>query len=164
MPRSAARRFRALMFFRLVQPEAQPFCDPPRIHRFFPQDRPFLGFLLSLPSVRTHRVHLWLDVRAFPGSQVLCPMLTPAGSTGSLDTAFQYPWRIRQASPGKGAAFPSIYPPHLPSAVFGSKDFALLCKLIQLPLASYVVPVRQAGGLPPASFRFCVAADTLALS
>ena len=77
-------------------------------------------------------------------SQVLCPLLTPAGSTGPLDTAYQYPWPTRQASPGKDAVFPSIYPPHLPSAAFGSKDFALLCKLIQLPLASYVVPVRRA--------------------
>ncbi|MGI6144143.1 MAG: hypothetical protein ACOYEK_09885, partial [bacterium] len=80
------------------------------------------------------------------------------------DTAYQYPWPTRQASPGKDAVFPSTYPPHLPSAAFGSKDFALFGKLIQLPLASYVVPVRRAGGLPLASFRFCVAADTLALS
>ena len=37
-------------------------------------------------------------------------------------------------------------------------------KLIQLSLASYGVSVRRAGGLPPASFRFRLAADTLALS
>lgn len=44
--------------------------------------------------------------------------------------------RIRQASPGKDADFPSIYPPHLLLAAFGDKDFALSCKLIQLLLAS----------------------------
>ncbi|GAW30164.1 hypothetical protein ULO1_27340, partial [Carboxydocella sp. ULO1] len=71
---------------------------------------------------------------------------------------------LRQTSPGKSAVFPSIYPPHLLSAAFGSKDFALFRKLIQLPLASYVVPVRRAGGLPPTSFRFHLTVDTLVLS
>ena len=69
-----------------------------------------------------------------------------------------------QASPGKDAVFPSIYPPHILLAAFGSKDFALSCTLIRLPLASPGVRGPRAGGLPPASFRFCVAADTLALS
>ncbi|ABZ82654.1 hypothetical protein HM1_3101 [Heliomicrobium modesticaldum Ice1] len=70
----------------------------------------------------------------------------------------------RQASPGKNVAFPSIYPPHLLSAAFGDKDFALFGKLIQLPLASPGVRGPRAGGLPLASFRFRLAADTLALS
>ena len=69
-----------------------------------------------------------------------------------------------QASPGKDAVFPSIYPPHILLAAFGSKDFALSCTLIRLPLASPGVRGPRAEGLPPASFRFCVAADTLALS
>jgi len=60
--------------------------------------------------------------------------------------------------------FPSIHPPHILSAAFGSKDFALVRKLIQLLLASYAVPVRRTGGLPPASFGFRLTADTLALS
>jgi hypothetical protein len=47
---------------------------------------------------------------------------------------------------------------------FDSKDFALCGKLIQLPLASPVVRSPRAGSLPPASFRFRLATDTLALS
>ncbi len=42
------------------------------------------------------------------------------------------------------------------------KDFALFRKLIQLLLASYAVPVRRAGGSPPASLRFHLPKDTLA--
>ncbi|MBS4053389.1 MAG: hypothetical protein KGZ64_03830, partial [Thermaerobacter sp.] len=55
-------------------------------------------------------------------------------------------------------------PPHLLSTDFGSKDFVSLCRLIHLSLASLEVRVPRARGLPPASFRFRVAADTLALS
>nr|MBO2470694.1 hypothetical protein [Bacillota bacterium] len=60
--------------------------------------------------------------------------------------------------------FPSIYPPHLLTVPFGGKDFVLLCRLVQAQAASYGVPVRRAGGLPPASFRLRLAADALALS
>jgi hypothetical protein len=72
-------------------------------------------------------------------------------------------WRTSQISPGKRTSFPSIYLPHLPCTAFGSKGFVLLCRLIQRCLASYEVRVPQAGGLPPASFGFRLAADTLAL-
>jgi hypothetical protein len=41
-------------------------------------------------------------------------------------------------------------------------DFALFCKLIRPTNALYVVSVRQAEGLPPASFRFHLTMDTLA--
>ncbi|PAE24788.1 hypothetical protein CHI10_11125 [Bacillus sp. 7894-2] len=60
--------------------------------------------------------------------------------------------------------FPSIYLLHLLCTTFGSKDFVLCGKLIQWYLALYEVRVPQTGGLPLASFRFRVAADTLALS
>ncbi|HAU30825.1 MAG TPA: hypothetical protein DCW46_00740 [Desulfotomaculum sp.] len=59
--------------------------------------------------------------------------------------------------------FPSIYPPHLLLTAFGSKDFALYGKLAQLSLASPGVRGPWAGGFPPASFRFRLATDTLAL-
>ena len=39
--------------------------------------------------------------------------------------------------------------------------FVLLCKLARMTLPD-LLPVRQAGDLPPASFRFAVAHDTLA--
>jgi len=41
-------------------------------------------------------------------------------------------------------------------------DFVLFWKLIRLAFALYAVPVRRPGTLPPASFRFRLAADTLA--
>ena len=63
-------------------------------------------------------------------------------------TGYQDRWHSQQASPGKSIAFPSIYPPHLLLAAFGSMDFALICKLIQLPQASYEVRVPRARGLP----------------
>jgi hypothetical protein len=69
-----------------------------------------------------------------------------------------------QISPGKNVIFLSIYPPHLLAAAFDSKDFALYCKLIQLPPASPGVRGPRAEDLPLASFRFCVTTDTLALS
>ena len=72
--------------------------------------------------------------------------------------------RIQQASLGKDVVFPSIDPPHLLLAAFGSMDFALLSKLIQLPLALYAVRVPRARVLPPASFKFRLATDTLAFS
>jgi hypothetical protein len=70
----------------------------------------------------------------------------------------------QQVSPGKSAVFLSIYPPHLLPATFGSMDFVLFSRLIQSQAASYGVRVPRAGDLPPASFRFRLAADTLALS
>ncbi|MET3292499.1 UNVERIFIED_CONTAM: hypothetical protein ABID98_005196 [Brevibacillus sp. OAP136] len=69
-----------------------------------------------------------------------------------------------QVSPGKSVIFPSIYLPHLLSFAFGSKHFALLCRLVQRMLASYEVRVPQTGGLPPTSFRFHLAVNTLVLS
>ena len=72
--------------------------------------------------------------------------------------------RSIQISPGKSAIFLSIYLLHLLSHVFGSKDFGLFSNLIQRTLASYEVRVPQTGDLPPASFRFHLAMDTLALS
>jgi hypothetical protein len=41
-------------------------------------------------------------------------------------------------------------------------DFALFSKLVRPAYAFYVIPVRQAEVLPLASFRFRLAADTLA--
>jgi len=73
-------------------------------------------------------------------------------------------WLFGQASPGKSVNFPSTYLPHLLSFAFGSTDFTLLSRLIQQMLASYEVRVPQTGGLPPTSFRFPLAVDTLVLS
>nr|WP_217629836.1 hypothetical protein [Planococcus glaciei] len=72
-------------------------------------------------------------------------------------------WRFNQTSPGKNAIFPSTYLLHLLHATFGRKGFALFSRLTQSHIALYEVRVPQTGGLPPASFRFHVAVDTLAL-
>jgi hypothetical protein len=68
-----------------------------------------------------------------------------------------------QISPGKNAIFLSIYPSHLLPFAFGSKDFDLFSSLIQLTLALYEIRVPRAGDLPPTSFRFDLAVDTLVL-
>jgi hypothetical protein len=69
-----------------------------------------------------------------------------------------------QISPGKNAIFLSIYLLHLLSYTFGSMGFDLFGNLTQHTLALYEVRVPQTGDLPPASFRFHFAVDTLALS
>jgi hypothetical protein len=81
--------------------------------------------------------------------------------------------RIVQTSPGKSRQ-PSF---HVAAAFTlqgsGSKargladspafwDFVLFWKLIRLAFALYAVSVRRLGTLPPASFRFHLAMDTLA--
>ncbi|TQR21674.1 hypothetical protein FG384_01580 [Psychrobacillus vulpis] len=71
--------------------------------------------------------------------------------------------RFHQTSPGKRMHFLSIYPPHLLNLSFDRKDFALKCTLIQTDLALYEIRVPRTGDLPPASFRFHVTMDTLAL-
>ncbi|RFA34514.1 hypothetical protein CAI16_11445 [Virgibacillus dokdonensis] len=68
-----------------------------------------------------------------------------------------------QISRGKHTFFLSISPLHLLCVPFGSKDFDLLCSLIQVHLAFYEVRVPKGGDLPPTSFRFWVTPDTLVL-
>ncbi|WP_261305957.1 hypothetical protein [Paenibacillus andongensis] len=72
--------------------------------------------------------------------------------------------RSVQISPGKNAIFLSIYLLHLLSYAFGSKGFDLLRSLSQRTLALYGIRVPQTGDLPPTSFRFDLAVDTLVLS
>ena len=69
---------------------------------------------------------------------------------------------IWQTSTGKLVPFPPIYLLHLHHKPRIALDFVLPCKLVQLTYALYAVSVRQAGILPPASFRFHLTMDTLA--
>ena len=67
-----------------------------------------------------------------------------------------------QTSPGKSDNLHLVY---LPDLLYGAcvvLDFVLLCKLVRPKSASYLVLVHQTEILPPASFRFHVAVDTLA--
>ena len=150
----------------MCRSNTQPSVSPLRIHRFLLTTGPIGGFLLSSRSSRTRHVNPSLRVRPFSGvcfRPILWPLLTSAGSAEFHNSGYRALRRSRQTSPGKNAIFPPIYLPHLLSTAFGSKDFALYGKLIQLSPASYAVSVRQAGGLPPASFRFHLTMDTLAV-
>ena len=55
-----------------------------------------------------------------------------------------------------------IYPPHLHPGIRAVLDFVLFSRLIRPKYALYAVSVRRTEGLPPASFRFHLAMDTLA--
>jgi len=107
-------------------------------------------------------------VRSFPfylkldGYYDLCWLLSV--QRWIAPTVAKRTWLPGQTSPGKSAVFPSIHLLHLLGITFGRKGFVLSCKLTQWYPASYEVRVPQTGSLPPASFRFCVAADTFVLS
>ncbi|MEK5395425.1 hypothetical protein [Paenibacillus sp. FSL K6-2859] len=97
-------------------------------------------------------------------ARVLWHLLTSVRSAYFLKQGYEVTSPSAQISPGKNAIFLSIYLLHLLPYAFGSMDFVLLCNLIQPTLALYEVRVPQTGDLPPASFRFHLAVDTLALS
>jgi hypothetical protein len=115
-----------------------------------------LGYLIALfrRLVSGFRPGVPVGADRFPG-RVLCQSW-PSAVVYSVCRNIINTW----------GTFVLFYPPHLLSAAFGSKDFALVCKLIQLPLVFYVVPVcrGRAGALPPTSFRFHLTTDTLVLS
>ena len=69
---------------------------------------------------------------------------------------------VRESSSGKNAFFPTMYLLHLHLGFRVASDFILFCRLTHLRMP-YAVSVRQVSGLPPASFRSRLAADTLAL-
>ena len=69
---------------------------------------------------------------------------------------------VRESSSGKNAFFPTMYLLHLHLGFRVASGFILFCRLTLLRMP-YAVSVRQVSGLPPASFRSRLAADTLAL-
>ncbi|ATY84586.1 hypothetical protein CVV65_12775 [Kyrpidia spormannii] len=92
---------------------------------------------------------------------VLCPLLTPAGSAEPLGSGCQFLWRVRQASPGKNADLPPAPASYTPP-LLGSLGFRCVAPAHPNGAASYEVLVHRTVGLPPASFGFRLAADTLA--
>ena len=70
---------------------------------------------------------------------------------------------VRESSSGKNAFFPTMCLLHLHLGFRVASGFILVCRLTHLRMP-YAVSVRQVSGLPPASFRSRLAADTLALS
>ena len=69
---------------------------------------------------------------------------------------------VRESSSGKNAFFPTMHLLHLHLGFRVASGFILFCRLTHLRMP-YAVSVRQVSGLPPASFRSRLAADTLAL-
>lgn len=69
---------------------------------------------------------------------------------------------VREFSSGKNAFFPTMYLLHLHLRFRVASGFILFSRLTHLQMP-YAVSVRQVSGLPPASFRSRLAADTLAL-
>lgn len=69
--------------------------------------------------------------------------------------------RVCKISSGKNAFFHVMYLPHLHLGIRVALDFTLFCRLI-LPRMPDAVSIRQINALPPASFGFHLAVDTLA--
>jgi len=68
-----------------------------------------------------------------------------------------------QISQGKSIRFPFMKPLYLRCAVPYSMGLLFVMQHLPLRPALYTVPVRRLECLPPASFRFVVTYDTLAL-
>jgi hypothetical protein len=68
----------------------------------------------------------------------------------------------RQISPGKNVDFLRMSPPHLRLQPLVVSDFALSCKLVRLH-APDAVRVPRRTDLPPASFGFHLAVNTLTI-
>ncbi len=68
---------------------------------------------------------------------------------------------VCESSPGKNVFFPTMYLLHLHLRFRVALGFILYSRLTHLRMPD-AVPVRKVRGLPPASFRFRLATDTLA--
>jgi len=77
-----------------------------------------------------------------------------------LHTLFPH---VHETSPGKSAIFPSIYLLHLHRMLLDSLGLRFVLQPYPAYVRLYVVSIRQTGSLPPASFRFHLTVDTLAL-
>ena len=69
---------------------------------------------------------------------------------------------VRRTSPGTRMFLLTIYPPWLLN-VFPYSYWASTCVAALPTYSAFMISVRQASDLPPASFRFPVTQDTLAL-
>jgi len=98
-------------------------------------------------------------------ASVLWPLLTSRNSLllRSLSNSV-YSFPLARPPRVRTQSFPPIYPPHLHKLVPCSYWTSTCCGALSPICALYAVPVRQARGLPPSSFRFRVATDTLGLS
>ena len=82
----------------------------------------------------------------------------------SRQILFQPSFLVRETSPGKSYNLPPMHLLYLLYGIWAVSDFVMFGRLIRSISALYTVSVRQFGILPPASFRFHLTMDTLALS
>ncbi len=80
-----------------------------------------------------------------------------------LSDFFFFLLHVSETSPGKSDNFPLIHLPHLHDEISGSIGLRFVMQAHPSHHALYVISVRQTEGLPPASFRFGLTTDTLAL-
>ena len=104
----------------------------------------------------------------FGPSHVYHGTMASADFSQFVVTTFPFEYRLLvpacETSPGKNAILPSIYLPHLHTLIPCSYWTSACGGALSSDCAFYAVPVRQARGLPPSSFRFRVTADTFDLS
>ena len=153
-------------FFGSYRNKARPITRCKRIHRRSSVLGPFRDFLLSLPYSRTRQ---FFNLFSYSALHCLATTITTSADSlfGLLTLLALGIARIalpNRASPGKNAVFRFIYPAHLQSRPFGGKSFVRLSGLARIYLASYELHVLRTETLPPASFRFYLTIDTLALS
>ena len=130
-----------------------------RFHPTFGGVAHFRGILRSRHATTFHNCRNYCR-SALPGSPVLWPLLTSQCSVVHHCTGWTFV-RVIETSPDKNDNFHPMRLVHLHHEVRAVLDFALLGKLVRLANALYVLSVRQAGNLPPTSFRFHLAMDTL---
>ncbi len=92
---------------------------------------------------------------------IVMSTMTSADSSRQVLLRKLFQAHVREASLGKNAIFPVIYPPHLHLKFRVALGFSLSSNLTHYRMPD-AVPVRRTNGLPRASFRFHLAMDTLA--
>ena len=92
---------------------------------------------------------------------IVMSTMTSADSSRQVLLRKLFQAHVREASLGKNAIFPVIYPPHLHLKFCVALGFSLSSNLTHYRMPD-AVPVRRTNGLPRASFRFHLAMDTLA--
>ena len=97
-------------------------------------------------------------------SDIVQPFPTFVGTMASADFSPFVVTTSKEAgetSPGKSDNLHLIYPPHLLHVLLCSIGLCFVRQARPACTALYVISVRQAEVLPPSSFRFHLAVDTL---
>ena len=106
------------------------------------------------------------EVSPFPArpGPVLWRLLTPPDPSNAIaDAVVHNLWTDPEASQGKPRLFPAVPAGFTPAASGQLSGVTAMGRLTPRSLALYPIPVRRGRVSPPASFRFRLATDTLAL-